>query len=196
MGLVLLGCLLGCFAAATSADGLLRAADRTVSPSAAPVHPELWPVVWPGVASDPKIENQIDRLLAGMTLEQKVGQLIQGDISALTLRDLLQYPLGSVLNGGNSKPAGNMLAPPSAWLTLANQFYQASMAASHGPHPIPEIWGIDAVHGNDDVYGATIFPQNVGLGAAHDAPLMRLIGEATAEEVRAVGLDWTFGPTL
>ena len=70
------------------------------------------------------------------------------------------------------------------------------MSPSHGAHPIPELWGIDAVHGNNDVYGATVFPQNIGLGAAHDPALMRLIGQATAEEVRAIGLDWTFGPTL
>src|SRR6185437_14989025 len=104
------------------------------------VHPQLWPSVRPHLPPDPALEREVNAIFAGMTLEQKVGQLIQGDISALTPQDLLRYPLGSVLNGGNSKPAGNMLAPPSAWLTLANQFYQASMAASHGPHPIPEIW--------------------------------------------------------
>src|SRR5215469_682367 len=160
------------------------------------IHPDIWPQVRPQLPPDPALERKVDALFAGMTLEQKVGQLIQADISTLTPADLRQYPLGSVLNGGNSKPGGNTLAPPSAWLGLANQLYLASMAASHGPHPIPEFWGIDAVHGNNDVYGATVFPQNVGLGAAHDPALMRLIGGVTAEEVRAVGLDWTFGPTL
>lgn len=160
------------------------------------VHPRLWPATHPQLAPDPALERKVSDILAGMTLEQKVGQLIQGDISTLTPADLQRYPLGSVLNGGNSKPGGNTLAPPSAWLGLANQFYLASVAPSHGAHPIPELWGIDAVHGNNDVYGATIFPQNIGLGAAHDPALMRLIGKATAEEVRAVGLDWAFGPTL
>lgn len=164
--------------------------------TAAAVHPQIWPQVRPQLPADPALERKVSALLAGMTLGQKVGQLIQGDISTLTPADLRQYPLGSVLNGGNSKPGGNTFAPPAAWLALANRFYLASMAASHGPHPIPEFWGIDAVHGNNDVYGATIFPQNVGLGAAHDPALMRLIGHATAEEVRAIGLDWTFGPTL
>jgi beta-glucosidase len=194
--LALFVCLAGCLATATGENEAVRAAERSVLPPAASVHPKLWPAVLPGIAPDARLEKQVDRTLSGMTLEQKVGQLIQGDITTLTPTDLRQYPLGSVLNGGNSKPAGNTLAPPSAWLTLANQFYQASMAASHGPHPIPEFWGTDAVHGNDDVYGATIFPQNVGLGAAHDPALLRLIGQATAEEVRSVGLDWTFGPTL
>ena len=160
------------------------------------IHPDIWPQTRPQLPPDPALERKVSALLAGMTLEQKVGQLIQGDISTLTPADLRRYPLGSVLNGGNSKPGGNTLAPPSAWLSLANQFYLASMTRSRGPHPIPEFWGIDAVHGNNDVYGATVFPQNVGLGAAHDPALMRLIGGATAEEVRAIGLDWTFGPTL
>ena len=161
------------------------------------IHPDIWPQARPPQGlTDPALERKVSALLAGMTLEQKVGQLIQADIATLTPADLRQYPLGSVLNGGNSKPGGNTLAPPAAWLSLANQFYLASMAPAHGPHPIPELWGIDAVHGNNDVYGATVFPQNVGLGAADDPALMRLIGQATAEEVRAVGLDWTFGPTL
>jgi len=160
------------------------------------VHPDIWPQTRPELTPDPALERKVSALLAGMTLEQKVGQLIQGDITTLTPADLRQYPLGSVLNGGNSKPGGNILAPPSAWLALANQFYLASMASSHGPHPIPEFWGVDAVHGDNDVYGATIFPQNVGLGATHDPALMRLIGQVTAREVRVIGLDWTFGPTL
>ncbi|HUN72574.1 MAG TPA: exo 1,3/1,4-beta-D-glucan glucohydrolase [Steroidobacteraceae bacterium] len=160
------------------------------------IHPDLWPQARPRLPPDPALERRVNAFLAGMTLEQKVGQLIQADISTLTPADLRRYPLGSVLNGGNSKPGGNTLAPPSAWLSLANQYYLASKAASHGPHPVPELWGIDAVHGNNDVYGATVFPQNVGLGAAHDPALMRLIGAVTAQEVRAIGLDWTFGPTL
>ncbi len=162
----------------------------------ATIHPRLWPQARPPLPPDAALERRVSALLAGMTLEQKVGQLIQGDISTLAPADLRQYPLGSVLNGGNSKPGGNTLAPPSAWLSLANQFYLASLAPARGAHPVPELWGIDAVHGNNDVYGATIFPQNVGLGAAHDPQLVRLIGAVTAEEVRAIGLDWTFGPTL
>jgi beta-glucosidase len=164
--------------------------------SAAVIHPQIWPQTRPDLPPDPALEGKVNALLAGMTVEQKVGQLIQGDITTLTPADLRQYPLGAVLNGGNSKPGGNTLAPPSAWLALANRFYLASMASSHGPHPIPEFWGVDAVHGDNDVYGATIFPQNVGLGAAHDPALMRLIGQVTAREVRVIGLDWTFGPTL
>jgi beta-glucosidase len=160
------------------------------------IHPSQWPQVRPDLPADPELERRVSSLLAHMSLEQKVGQLIQADISTLTPEDLREYPLGAVLNGGNSKPGGELLAPPSKWLALANRYYLASMASSHGAQPIPEFWGIDAVHGNNDVYGATVFPQNIGLGAAHDPKLLRLIGAATAEEVRAIGLDWTFGPTL
>jgi beta-glucosidase len=177
-------------------SGFFASARVPGAEAPASIHPRLWPQTRPQLPPDPALERSVNALLAGMTLEQKVGQIIQGDISTLTPADLRQYPLGSVLNGGNSKPGGNTLAPPSAWLSLANQFYLASMAPSRGAHPVPELWGIDAVHGNNDVYGATIFPQNVGLGAAHDPALMRLIGGVTAEEVRAIGLDWTFGPTL
>src|SRR6185312_1245157 len=87
-------------------------------------------------------------------------------------------------------------APPSKWLALADRFYDASLDAAHGPHPIPTIWGTDAVHGHNNIVGATIFPHNIGLGAARDPRLLRRIGEITALEVRATGLDWSFGPTL
>jgi beta-glucosidase len=192
---VSLALLAGGFTALGSTD-TAHAAGQDASAQRALVHPELWPSVSPGVARDPRLERRVDRLMADMTLEQKVGQVIQGDITTITPADLRRYPLGSVLNGGNSKPGGDVLAPPSAWLGLANRFYLASTSPSHGSRGIPELWGTDAVHGNDDVYGATIFPQNIGLGAAHDPALIRLIGEATAEEVRAVGLDWTFAPTV
>ena len=187
----------GGLALAAAALFLSPASSRTaIAEQPAVVHPQRWPSVRPQLPPDPALEREVNALLGEMTLGQKVGQLIQGDIGSLTPADLTRYPLGSVLNGGNSKPGGNTLAPPAAWLTLANRYYLASMAPAHGPHPIPEMWGIDAVHGNNDVYGATIFPQNIGLGATHDPALMRLIGKATADEVRAVGLDWTFGPTL
>jgi beta-glucosidase len=187
----------GGLALAATALFLSPASSRiAIAEQPAVVHPRLWPAVHPQLPPDPALERRVNALLGQMTLEQKVGQLIQGDISSLTPADLGRYPIGAVLDGGNSKPGGNMLASPAAWLALANRYYLASMSPAHGPHPIPDLWGTDAVHGNNDVYGATIFPQNIGLGAAHDPALMRLIGRATAAEVRAVGLDWTFGPTI
>ncbi|MFL6601985.1 MAG: glycoside hydrolase family 3 protein [Steroidobacteraceae bacterium] len=164
--------------------------------STATVHPAVWPQRPPALPPDPVLEARISSLLGDMTLEQKVGQLIQADIGSLTPDDLRHYPLGSILNGGSSSPDNNEFAPPSEWLTLADRFYDASMDPLHGAHPIPTMWGTDAVHGHNNVVGATIFPHNIGLGAAHDPELIRQIGEVTAREVRVTGMDWTFGPTL
>ncbi|HVL41813.1 MAG TPA: glycoside hydrolase family 3 protein, partial [Brevundimonas sp.] len=113
---------------------------------------------------------------------------------AITPADLARYPLGSILAGGNSSPGGNERAPAQAWVDLARAF-RAAAAARPGAR-VPLIYGIDAVHGHNNVVGATIFPHNIGLGAARDPDLIRRIGEATALEVAATGADWTFGPTL
>ena len=170
------------------------AADRDVA-GAASVHPQRWPKLRAPVPPDPQLEHRIDLLLARMTVEQKVGQLIQADIASLTPDDLKHYALGSVLNGGNSAPRDDKLASPSEWLALADRFYDASTGAA-GCAGIPTLWGTDAVHGHNNVPGATIFPHNVGLGAARDPQLIRRIGEITALEVRVTGLDWTFAPTV
>jgi len=160
------------------------------------IHPEQWPKPSAALAPDPALETRLTALIAGMTLEQKVGQLVQADIASITPEDLRHFALGSVLNGGNSSPNGDEFAAPGEWLGLADRFYDASVDATHGPHPIPAIWGVDAVHGHNNIVGATIFPHNVGLGAARDSSLIRRIGEITAREVRVTGLDWSFGPTL
>jgi beta-glucosidase len=162
---------------------------------AAPVHPQDWPQLPPALPVDPQLEQRIDRVLARMTVEQKVGQLIQADIGGVTPEDLRSYPLGCILNGADSGPRGHKLAAPSEWLALADRFYDASLAGA-GPAGIPLLWGTDAVHGHNNIPGATIFPHNIGLGAAHDPDLVRRIGEITALEVRVTGLDWTFAPTV
>jgi beta-glucosidase len=172
-----------------------KPSQPAVSPSAA-VHPDQWPTLRPVFAADPALEARITAILDRMTLEQKVGQLIQPDIASITPEDLRHFDFGSILNGGNSSPNGNELAPPSEWLALADRFYDAAMDPAHGAHPIPLIWGTDAVHGHNNIVGATIFPHNIGLGAARDPSLIHRIGEVTAREVRATGLDWSFGPTL
>jgi beta-glucosidase len=133
-------------------------------------------------------------MLAGLSLEQRVGQLIQADIGSVTPQDVREHHLGSVLNGGNSAPGGDLRAPASAWLALADEFWDASMHEG-GPR-VPIIWGSDAIHGNSNVAGATIFPHAINLGAARDADLAERIGAATALEMAVTGLDWTFAPTL
>jgi beta-glucosidase len=157
--------------------------------------PSHWPRVTP-VAQDPAIEQRIDALLAAMSLEQKVGQIVQGDIASTTPDDVAHYHLGSVLNGGSSSPGGDEFAPPSAWLKAADDYYTASMRPDGKLPIIPLMWGSDAVHGHNNIVGATLFPHNIGLGAARDPALMRRISEVTARELRVTGLDWTFAPTI
>jgi beta-glucosidase len=130
-----------------------------------------------------------------MTLEQKVGQMTQADIRSITPDDVRRYYIGSILNGGGAWPAMNMHSTVDDWLKLSEAFYRASMATDMKVK-VPVIWGTDAVHGHNNVYGATLFPHNIGLGAAHDPALVERIGRATAEQVRATGISWTFAPTL
>ena len=160
------------------------------------LHPQIWPRAQIGVRRDPRVEAEVARLLSVMTVEEKVGQTIQADWDDVTPADVQRYRLGSVLNGGNSGPNHNDHAPAPEWLALADEFYEASMNAPEGRPAIPVIWGSDAVHGNANIIGATIFPHNIGLGATRNPELVRRIGEVTAIELRVIGGDWTFAPTI
>ena len=160
------------------------------------VTPANWPLLPPAFAPDPELEARIATILSSMTLEEKVGQVIQADIAFVTPDDVREYNLGAVLNGGNSAPGGDARAAPQAWLDLADEFWRASTDRSDGGAGIPVLWGTDAVHGHNNIVGATIFPHNIGLGAAGDPALVRRIGEATAKEILATGMDWTFAPTV
>ncbi|WP_437622204.1 glycoside hydrolase family 3 protein [Sorangium sp. So ce1151] len=155
-----------------------------------------WPEVHSAIAQDPEIEAAIDELLGRMTPEEKVGQMVQAEIGSITAAEVKQYHIGSVLNGGGSWPGAKKNATAADWVALADSFYNASVDTSGGRAGIPIIWGIDAVHGNNNVRGATLFPHNIGLGAARDPELLERIGAATAKEVVATGIDWTFAPTL
>ncbi len=159
-------------------------------------HPEIWPEhTYPVTLSD-EMEARIADLLSRMTLEEKIGQLVQADLCCVTPEDVRQYNLGSVLNGGNSGPYGNDLAPASDWLRLADEFWEASTDTSDGGVGIPALWGTDAVHGHSNIVGATIFPHNIGLGAARAPDLIERIGQVTAREIRVTGQEWTFAPTV
>ena len=181
--------LLGC-AAGVRADQPAQAAGESV------VHPELWPAVaWPRVV-DEAGEARVRALLGRMGPACKVGQILQADIGTVTPQDVRRYHLGSVLNGGNSGPDGDDLAQPAKWLALADALYDASVAPDPDCPPVPIMWGTDAVHGHSNIIGATIFPHNVGLGAARDPDLIERIGAATATEIRVTGQEWTFAPTV
>jgi beta-glucosidase len=191
--LSLLAAMSGCNGSATDKSVSDSVADNA---SQATIHPEIWPKQTSPITRDPEREARIADLLARMTLEEKVGQVIQADIASVTPEDVKNYHLGSVLNGGNSAPNNDNHSPAVEWLKLADKFWLASTDTTDGGVGIPAIWGIDAVHGNNNVVGATVFPHNIGLGAANDPELMRKIGEVTAKEILVTGIDWTFAPTI
>ena len=159
------------------------------------VNPENWPKITP-LALDPAIEAQIDELLPKLSLEQKVGQVIQADNGSITPEEVKKYRLGSVLSGGNSAPGPLPYADTKTWLEMADKYYNASIDPAGVEVAIPCIWGIDAVHGHANLSGAIVFPHNIGLGAMNNPDLIEKIAEVTAHELTVSGHDWTFAPTL
>lgn len=155
----------------------------------------LWSTIDP-LPLDPEIEAQIDEILPKLTLEQKVGQVIQGDTGSLTPEDVKKYRLGSVLSGGNSAPGPLPYAETKSWLEMADKYYNASIDDEDVEIAIPIIWGIDAVHGHANLKGSIIFPHNIGLGAMNNPDLIEQIASITAHELTVSGHDWTFAPTL
>ena len=149
-------------------------------------------------AAAPQTEDErVADILSRMSVERKVAQLIQPQINSFTAADMARYRFGSYLNGGNGGPYGDEFAEASEWLRLADEMFDASVQPLPGGEPvIPTMWGTDAVHGHTNVVRATIFPHNIGLGAAGDADLVRRIGAATATEIEVTGIDWNFSPTV
>ena len=170
----------------------VSAASRHPAPT---THYSDWPAIKTSHGEGAALEARVHRIVAGMTLAQKIGQMTQAEIKSITPDEVRKYYIGSVLDGGGSWPQMNKHASIKDWLALADAYYDASMHTDMSVK-IPIIWGTDAVHGDNNLYGATLFPQNVGLGAAHDAELVHEIGAATAKAVRATGVTWSFAPTL
>ncbi|HAS72935.1 MAG TPA: hypothetical protein DCS67_02190 [Clostridiales bacterium UBA8960] len=143
-----------------------------------------------GCTSNTPSEETTEAQNNGLTLEEKVGQMIQVERGGMSLSRIKALNIGSVLSGGGSAPGNGSI---SQWQNMMKQFDEASRGSSSG---IPVIYGIDAVHGNNNVLTATIFPHNIGLGAANDPDLMRRIGRATAEEMKVIGAHMNFAPAL
>ena len=142
----------------------------------------------PAVATS--VADRVEALLAQMTLAEKIGQMTQVEKNSITPKDVTRYFIGSVLSGGGGSPPRNT---PEDWLAMVSGFQEAALSTRLG---IPLLYGVDAVHGTAAVVDATVFPQNVGLGAADDPDLMRRIGAATAAEMAATGIRWNFGPVV
>jgi beta-glucosidase len=143
--------------------------------------------------SNADVAPKVESLLAMMTLDQKLGQMIQGERMSVTPEDVKASHLGSILSGGGSTPGKNR---PADWIAMNDAYWMASMSTDDGRLPIPILYGVDAIHGHANVLGATVFPHNIGLGAAHDAELIERVARMTAREILATGVEWTFAPTL
>ncbi len=183
------------FCAALLATTLLTGA-ASAAESQSTAHPALWPAAKSQGLVDPQTEAFVDSVLAKLTLEEKIGQMIQADIASIKPEDLKTYPLGSILAGGSSPPLGAPdRSPIGPWVKSVEAFRDAA-AQRQGGTQVPLMFGIDSVHGHGNAVGATLFPHNSALGATRDPELIRKIGAATAQETAASGFDWAFGPTL
>ena len=136
--------------------------------------------------------EKVQAKMENMTLLEKVSQMVQAERGSISPEQVKTSGIGSILSGGGSHPSAfNNTA--DEWYQMVSDYQEAALESSSG---IPVIYGIDAVHGNNNLYGATIFPHNIGLGAANDVTLTYRIGQATAEEMLVTGITWTFSPAL
>jgi len=160
-------------------------------PTATPV-PTLTPLPDDSVYLDPNapVEDRIENLIQEMSLEEKIGQMTLIEKNSLPLKDVGPFGIGGVLSGGGGFPETNT---PEAWASMVNAFQTEAMNSRLG---IPILYGVDAVHGHNNVKGATIFPHNIGLGAANDPELMSRIGQITAQEMIATGIYWNYAPAV
>lgn len=184
-GAVALALCLGCGSPPAS-DTSAPAASDTAAPAAEPKAGNG------AQQSLTRFDERANEILAAMTLDEKIGQMTQPDMSYIENdEDVTSYHLGSVLSGGGSDPAaGNS---PEAWRAMVEGYQQRAQGTRLG---IPLLYGVDAVHGHSNVAGAVIFPHNIGLGATRDAQLVEDVYRATAVEVRATGINWSFAPCL
>ena len=139
--------------------------------------------------SDAPVEARVEDLLSKMTLQEKIGQMTQIERAHIGVTTIRDYYLGSVLSGGGSSP-GNTAA---AWADMYDQFQEQALATRL---KIPIIYGVDAVHGHNNLQGAVIFPHNIGLGCTRNPELVEEAARITALEVAATGIDWTFAPAI
>ncbi|MFC4100214.1 glycoside hydrolase family 3 N-terminal domain-containing protein [Paenibacillus xanthanilyticus] len=140
------------------------------------------------------VEQRVSDLLGRMNLDEKVGQMVQAERASVTPQDVRDYYLGSVLSGGGSFPNGKQSdSTREKWAELVDGYQTGALSTRLG---IPILYGVDAIHGNSNLIGATLFPHNIGLGATRNTALVEQIGAATASEVKAAGTNWAFAPTI
>ncbi len=167
-----------------TADDLARAQLKSIIPQAKTLT---------SIIEKENIAEKVEALLSRMTLEQKIGQMTQTERLAATPQDVKDWHLGSILSGGGSLPGSNM---PADWVAMNDAYWEAAMEEDDSHIAIPILYGVDAIHGHNNVRGATVFPHNIGLGAANDPDLIERVARVTAREVLATGVEWSFAPTL
>ena len=156
-----------------------------------------WPTISSAIKQDKTIEKEILNILTQMTLDEKIGQMIQPNLREVTPEEVEKYALGSLLNGGGTWVNNDKYASAKDWALMNDQYWLAAERTfANRPFRIPFMWATDAVHGHNNIYNATLFPHNIGLGCCRDEDLIYRIGRATALEVAATGMDWTFAPTV
>ncbi|WP_375748665.1 glycoside hydrolase family 3 N-terminal domain-containing protein [Vibrio sp. HN007] len=156
-----------------------------------------WPKIESTIVKDDAIESKVADIVSQMTVEEKLGQMIQPDLRGISAEEIIEFKIGSILNGGGAWPNENKRSLAKDWVEKADEFWLATeQAFENRPFRIPFMWATDAVHGHNNVFGATVFPHNIGLGCARDPELIHNIGRITAIEIAATGLDWTFAPTV
>ncbi len=178
--------------ACSSVQPSIEAPTATANPAPAAL-PTASPVVQTPAATQVSGQNvaaRVEALIQQMTLEEKIGQMTQVEKNSIQPGDITRYFIGSILSGGGGYPSPNTA---EAWAKMVDNFQKEALATRLA---IPMIYGVDAVHGHANLYGATVYPQEIGLGATRDAGLVQQIGQATAEEMLATGIPWNFAPVV
>jgi beta-glucosidase len=147
----------------------------------------------PWMDATKSVDDRVAALLAQMTLAEKIGQMTQVQNNSIDADNAGIFLVGSILSGGGGSPQHGTANNPQAWYDMVNDYQKAALHTRLG---IPMLYGIDAVHGNNNVYGSTIYPHNIGMGATRDAALVTKECQATALEMNAVGIRWSFGPVI
>lgn len=171
------------------------------SQSTAPVQQDkraLWPQPKSpfSAAETAAVNARVAKLLATMTLEEKVGQMVVAEMGFITPEQVKEFSVGAVLEAGGAYLNKNKQAKISDWVLQTQRYYVASVDTSGGRAGIPILWGTDAIHGHNKAFGATVFPHNIGLGASRNPELVRRIGEVTALETLIAGKNWTYAPVV
>ncbi len=194
IGLILLACVLvlSQSAACQSANATAKASQTSVAAMVtATAQDKTEPYnAQRGQNDGAFIEDRLNSLLGKMTLDEKAGQMVQGERHTVSPYEAKKYFIGSVLSGGGSYPGTNTMED---WIDMCKEYQDAAMSTRLG---IPIIYGVDAVHGHNTVYGAVVFPHNIGLGAAGDPELMKEIADITSREMIATGVNWNFAPCI